>query len=333
MTANNESRIAITLGDPSGIGPEIVAMTLAAQPAMCGRVMVFGDRAALSRGAACAGVKLPDIDVCDPALLSVATIDSEAPLGQPTPAGARAQVSYLRHAIDHIRAGAIDTLCTAPISKTQAEAGGLGYPGHTDFLAHELLADPVAMMFVGPSLKVALATVHIPLSEVAARLTVDRIADVVALVARFLAHQLGVADPRIGVLGLNPHAGESGLLGKDEIEVIAPAIAAARARLGGTAHVVGPLVPDAAFRDARWQGDARPARTDALVALYHDQGLIPVKLIDFEHAVNLTLGLPIVRTSPDHGVAYDIAGHGTARPQSFMAALSLAATLSRAEAT
>jgi 4-hydroxythreonine-4-phosphate dehydrogenase len=174
------------------------------------------------------------------------------------------------------------------------------------------------MMFAGPKLKVVLATVHVALADVPARLSVDAIADAVGLGAEALVRDFGVAAPRVGVVGLNPHAGEGGLFGREELDVIGPAIA--RCRDAGV-DARGPLVPDAAFRAAVG------GSCDVLVAMYHDQALIPVKLIDFEQAVNVTLGLPIVRTSPDHGVAYDIAGQGVARPHSFTAALRLAADM------
>jgi 4-hydroxythreonine-4-phosphate dehydrogenase len=175
----------------------------------------------------------------------------------------------------------------------------------------------VAMFFVGPKLKVALATVHRPLAEVVSDLSTERVRTVIELVARSMVRDLGVMAPRIGVGGLNPHAGEDGLLGHEDADIIAPALEAPLP----PAMLLGPLVPDAAFRDAVH------GRYDALVAMYHDQGLIPVKLIDFEDSVNVTLGLPIVRTSPDHGTALDIAGQGKARADSLIAAIRLAAVM------
>jgi 4-hydroxythreonine-4-phosphate dehydrogenase len=175
------------------------------------------------------------------------------------------------------------------------------------------------MFFVGPKLKIALATVHRPLVEVVLELSTERIRRVVELVAASLATDFGIARPRVGVVGLNPHAGEDGLLGDEDAEIIAPALEDSCE----PAVLAGPLVPDAAFRDHLH------GRYDALVAMYHDQGLIPVKLIDFEESVNVTLGLPIVRTSPDHGTAYDIAGKGVARPASMQAALALAFEMMR----
>jgi 4-hydroxythreonine-4-phosphate dehydrogenase len=306
--------IGITLGDPAGIGPEVVAAAIAAAPpALRGELRVFGDPACLARGAAAMGVT---VDVpCD-------GVACAAVPGQPDLASGAAQVAWLEAAIAAARDGLVDGLVTAPISKTWAQRAGLAFPGHTELLAARFGVDEVAMTFVGPRLTVALATVHIPLSAVAGALTAARIVAVGRLLASALVDELGATAPvRLGVVGLNPHAGEHGLLGDDEAKVIAPAIATLAAALGPTVQVTGPLVPDAAFRDAV------EGRYHGLVAMYHDQALIPVKVIDFEHAVNVTLGLPIVRTSPDHGTAYDLAGTGRARWASTAAALTLAARM------
>jgi 4-hydroxythreonine-4-phosphate dehydrogenase len=303
--------LAVTLGDPAGVGPEVVAGALAALPAvLLRRIRVVGDPEVLVRAARAMAVTPPEVACAG------APAGDVVP-GRPGDAAGAAQVAWLEDAIAAARRGDVAGLVTAPISKTWARRAGLGFPGHTELLAARFGAADVAMMFAGPRLRVALATVHVPLAEVAARLDPARIAAVVRLLADALRRDLGIAAPRIGVVGLNPHAGEGGLLGRDELDVIAPAIAAARAA-DPDVVVDGPLVPDAAFRDAvsgRWDG---------LVAMYHDQALIPVKLIDFEESVNVTLGLPVVRTSPDHGTAYDLAGTGRARATSFAAALRLA---------
>jgi 4-hydroxythreonine-4-phosphate dehydrogenase len=285
-------KIGVTLGDPAGIGPEIVARALAAAPrSVRERCVIYGDAAG-------------------------------ATPGRPTPEGAAATIASLEAAVAAARAGDIAALVTAPISKAQVKAAGFAFPGHTEFLADRLGAAEHAMMFVGPTLRVVLATIHLPLGEVARRLGPADVARAVFLGGQALVRSFDVPAPRIGVLGLNPHAGEGGLFGDEEARVVTPGIAAGRDRLaaaGITAKIDGPLVPDAAYR----------APYDLFVALYHDQGLIPVKLVDFDLAVNVTLGLPIVRTSPDHGVAYDIAGTGRARPESFAAALGLAARMIR----
>lgn len=312
------TRVGITLGDPAGIGPEIVAATLAATPeAWRGHLVVYGDREPLERGARAIGVALPrEVRVVGDGLG-----DGVEP-GRPSERGGAAQVGYLEAAVAAARRGELAAIATAPISKTWARRAGFSFPGHTEMLASRLGVADVVMLFAGPRLKVALATVHVPLAEVARTLTTAGLRTTLAIVARALTSDFGIAEPRIGVVGLNPHAGEGGLIGTEDRDVIAPALGAlAPARLSG------PLVPDAAFRDLAL------GRHDALVAMYHDQGLIPVKLIDFDEAVNVTLGLPIVRTSPDHGTAYDIAGTGRARPVSMQRALALAVELAGRRAT
>jgi 4-hydroxythreonine-4-phosphate dehydrogenase len=309
------ARLGITLGDPTGIGPEIVAATLAhASPEQRARLVVFGDRAPLERAARTLGSSVPaDLDV-----RGRGDGDAAEP-GHPDERAGAAQVGYLEAAVAAARAGELAGIVTAPISKTWARRGGFAFLGHTEMLAERLGARDVAMFFVGPKLKIALATVHRPLVEVVLELSTERIRRVVELVAASLATDFGIARPRVGVVGLNPHAGEDGLLGDEDAEIIAPALEDSCE----PAVLAGPLVPDAAFRDHLH------GRYDALVAMYHDQGLIPVKLIDFEESVNVTLGLPIVRTSPDHGTAYDIAGKGVARPASMQAALALAFEMMR----
>jgi 4-hydroxythreonine-4-phosphate dehydrogenase len=303
------TRVGITLGDPAGIGPEIVAAALHAAPREWReRIVVYGDRAPLERGARAMGVTVPDVT-----LVGSGEGDRAIP-GTPDRVSGAAQVAYLEAAVSAASRGELAAIVTAPISKTWARRAGFEFLGHTEMLAARLGASDVAMFFVGPKLKVALATVHRPLSEVVTDLSTERVRTVVELVATSMVRDLGVTAPRIGVVGLNPHAGEDGLLGDEDAEIIAPAIAEPLP----PATLLGPLVPDAAFRDAVH------GRYDALVAMYHDQGLIPVKLVDFDESVNVTLGLPIVRTSPDHGTAYDIAGKGIARSVSMQRALALA---------
>jgi 4-hydroxythreonine-4-phosphate dehydrogenase len=304
------ARIGITLGDPSGIGPEIVARTIAAaQRAVVERLVVFCDRPILERGFASTVGAIPrELEIVDRGMLSA----DRACLGEPSQAGAAAQVAYLEAAVHAAQGGAIAGLVTAPISKSQARRAGFPFPGHTELLAERLGRGEVAMMFAGPTLRVALATVHVPLAEVGQHLTSARIASVIRLGVDSLRRDFAVANPRVGVLGLNPHAGENGLFGREEIDIITPAIEQARRELD--CDIAGPLIPDAAYRGG----------LDLYVAMYHDQALIPAKLVDFERSVNVTLGLSIVRTSPDHGVAYDLAGTGRARHGSFAAALALA---------
>src|SRR5690606_38057516 len=223
-------RIGITLGDPAGIGPEIVALALAAAPpAQRARVVVFGDRALLERGAAHAGVELPgDVEIADCGQAPAAELIQP---GQPSALAGAAQVAYLEAALAAAGRGEIAGLVTAPISKSTARAADFGFTGHTDFLASRLGADRVAMMFAGPRLKVVLATTHIGLMEVGAALTVDRIANATLMGVEALRRDFGVASPRVGVLGLNPHAGEGGIFGGEEAAVIQPAIELCRRRL------------------------------------------------------------------------------------------------------
>ncbi|MEK6609167.1 MAG: 4-hydroxythreonine-4-phosphate dehydrogenase PdxA [Myxococcota bacterium] len=281
-------RIGVTLGDPCGIGPELVAHALAQPPAGVA-MRVFGDATGFSPG-------------------------------RPDDRSARAQVAWLEAAAEAARRGEIDALVTAPISKVWARRAGFTFPGHTEFLAARLGAAEHAMMMASPRLRVVLATTHLPLAEVPRRLGRAEIERAIRLAAYALRDDFGIARPTIGVCGLNPHAGEDGWLGREEIDIVAPAIEAARAALRGVsdAQIVGPLAADSAF------APVHEPRLDAIVALYHDQGLIPVKALDFDRAVNVTLGLPIPRTSPDHGVAYALAGTGRARPASFLAALEMA---------
>lgn len=309
--------LGITLGDPTGIGPEIVVGALAAMPeSWRGRCTVYGDRGPLERAARVLGHALPDVRI-------VGTGEGEhATPGAPDERSGAAQVSYLEAAVAAARRGEHAALITAPISKLWARRGGFPFLGHTEMLAQRLGARDVAMFFVGPKLKIALATVHRPLVEVVQELSTERIRTVVELLAGALVRDFAIAAPRIGVVGLNPHAGEDGLLGDEDEDIIKPALSAPC----GSAKLFGPLVPDAAFRDQLH------GKYDAVVAMYHDQGLIPIKLIDFEESVNVTLGLPIVRTSPDHGTAYDIAGKGVARSASMQRAVALAIEMLRSRA-
>jgi 4-hydroxythreonine-4-phosphate dehydrogenase len=316
------ARIAISLGDPAGIGPEIVARALAARPDL--DLLVYGDEGVLARAASAAGAAAPD----RARVRSVTKLgQDEIVVGTPSDAAGRAQLAYLGAATDAALAGDVAALVTAPISKQWIARAGFEFPGHTEYLAARAGAPEFAMMLAGPSLRVTVATTHVALKDVPRLLTADGIASSIWLTAEALARRFGVARPRVAVAGLNPHAGEAGRFGDEEERLVVPAIARARARIaaaGLTVDVSGPHVPDAVFRQAARGG------FDAVVALYHDQGLIPLKLLHFDEGVNVTLGLPFVRTSPDHGTAYDIAGTGQARPQSFLAALDLAAAMSRA---
>jgi 4-hydroxythreonine-4-phosphate dehydrogenase len=285
-------RIGITVGDPSGIGPEIAL-----------------------KAAAHADVRA----VCEPVLFGPSSPEELRAFrpGQLSAPAGRAAYDAVLEAVAAAQAGRIDGLATAPINKEAFAAAGVPWRGHTELLAHLTGATRVAMMFYAEALRVVLATVHIPLAEVPRALTRERLEDVVMLTARELP-RFGHPHPRIAVAGLNPHAGEHGLIGHEDDAVLRPAVDACRGR--GLA-VSGPFPADTVFLRAM-RGEF-----DAVVACYHDQGLIPVKLAAFGRAVNVTLGLPIIRTSVDHGTAFDIAGRGIADPASLVEAVRLAARL------
>jgi len=284
-------RIAITVGDPSGIGPEV-----AAQAAADLRV-----RAA-----------------CEPVLFAPPEGSRFTPGVLSAEAG-RAAYDVIVRAVDAAKEDEVQAIATAPINKEAFRLAGLEWSGHTDLLAHLTGAPHVAMMFHSDALRVVLATVHIALADVPKALTQTVMERTIALTARELP-RFDKIVPRIAVAGLNPHAGEHGLFGREELDVIAPAIEACRAR---GVDVSGPFPADTVFVRAQ-RGEF-----DVVVACYHDQGLIPVKLLAFGQAVNVTLGLPIIRTSVDHGTAFDIAGKGIADPESMITAVLLAARMAR----
>lgn len=292
FAVTRKPRIALTVGDPAGIGPEI-ALRASQDPAV--------------------------IAICEPVLYGPSTAEELAPFtrGRLSAAAGRAAYDAVLRAVNDVLDGRVDAIATAPINKAGFGAAGLPWKGHTDLLAHLTGAARGVMMFQSDRLRVVLATVHIPLSEVPAAITMELIEDVVDLTARELP-RFGVARPRIAVAGLNPHAGENGLLGAEDDAVLRPAVNACAAR--GVA-VSGPFPADTIFVRAL-RGEF-----DAVVACYHDQGLIPIKMAAFGKAVNVTLGLPIIRTSVDHGTAYDIAGTGAADPSSMIEAVTLAAKL------
>jgi 4-hydroxythreonine-4-phosphate dehydrogenase len=284
-------RVAITVGDPAGIGPEI-----AARAAIDPRVLA----------------------ACDPLIYGPPDHVSVRP-GVVSAESGRAAYDTIVRAVEDVRRGAADAIATAPINKEAWRLAGLPWNGHTDLLAHLTGAGAVAMMFYSDRLRVVLATIHIPLADVSRALTRESLESTIALSAKELP-RFGYVTPRIALAGLNPHAGEHGLFGREEELVMAPAVAACRAR---GIDVSGPYPADTLFVRAD-RGEF-----DAVIACYHDQGLIPVKLLAFGHAVNVTLGLPIVRTSVDHGTAFDIAGKGVADPESLIAAVLLAARLAK----
>ncbi|MDC0711242.1 4-hydroxythreonine-4-phosphate dehydrogenase PdxA [Stigmatella sp. ncwal1] len=319
--------MGISLGDVSGIGPEVTAAALALPRVRRALVpVVFGDGPTLERFALFGRYARATPETLSrdtgPTLCVVTTLaEKDRVPGKPTREGGRAQYAYVTAAIEAARAGQVDALCTAPVSKEQISRAGIPFMGHTEVLA-EAFGVEVLMLMDGPRVRVALATNHVPLSALPKLLTVERLTAQLKLLSRSLAPVVG-HRPRIAVLGLNPHAGEGGLLGREEVEILTPAIRQARA---ARVDAHGPLPADGLFA----RPDAIPY--DAVLAMYHDQGLIPAKALDFERTVNVTLGLPVPRTSPDHGTAYDIAGKGQASRVPMVEALLKAAQLARPRA-
>ncbi|WP_046717342.1 4-hydroxythreonine-4-phosphate dehydrogenase PdxA [Myxococcus fulvus] len=316
--------VGISLGDVSGIGPEVTAGALA-RPAVRRALIpvVFGDGPTLERFPLFrryARVELAALGrVESPTVVEVTRLnEAERVPGKPSRVGGRAQFAFITRAIEAMREGHVDALCTAPVSKEQISRAGIPFMGHTEVLAEAFGAD-VLMMMDGPRVRIALATNHVPLSSLSTLLTVERLVAQLKLLSRSLEPVVG-HKPRIAVLGLNPHAGEGGLLGREEVEVIGPAIRRARA---AKVDAHGPIPADGLFA----RPDDIAGRYDAVLAMYHDQGLIPAKALDFERTVNVTLGLPVPRTSPDHGTAYAIAGKGEASCVPMVEALLKAAQL------
>ncbi|MBC23531.1 MAG: 4-hydroxythreonine-4-phosphate dehydrogenase PdxA [Phycisphaerae bacterium] len=329
-------RIGLTMGDPLGVGPEIVVKALS-DPALrrLARFQIYGLNEAMTYAADTCGIDTfwYRIDAKSerrnqPIAPGVVVIDMDCgdETGRMTPKATRwsgmASKTFVETAISDAMADAgdprkIDALVTAPICKEAWSLAGFKWPGHTELLTNRTRSKRSAMMFVSPRLKVALATTHIPLMDIRNELTIGRVYDPIDL-GNQLCRRLGIERPRIAVTGLNPHAGESGLIGDEDVRIIAPAIEVAREH---GIDASGPHPADTVFIKAASN------EYDLVVAMYHDQGLIPVKLLGWDKAVNVTVGLPFVRTSPDHGTAFDIAGQGRASESSMKAAIELAIDL------
>lgn len=314
--------VGISLGDVSGIGPEVTAAALALPRVRRALVpVVFGDGPTLERFALFDKYARTTPEALErperPTVCVVTALgEKDRQPGRPTRRGGQAQYAFIQAAIAAARAGRVDALCTAPVSKEGISRAGIPFMGHTEVLA-EAFGREVLMLMDGPRVRVALATNHVPLAEVPRRLTVEGLVAQLRLLSTSLAPVVGHA-PRIGVLSFNPHAGEGGLLGREEVDIITPALQRAR-RLRLDVH--GPLAADGLF--AR----VKDFPYDVVLAMYHDQGLIPAKALDFERTVNVTLGLPVPRTSPDHGTAYDLAGKGRASSVPMVEALLKAVQL------
>ena len=314
--------LAVSLGDPAGIGAEVIAKAweqrhVEALPLF----FAVGDAAALERvwDGPVAVIDEPGQAgaAFDRALPVIRVADSTVPPGGLDLVGARNALDALELAVGLARSGAASGLVTGPVSKTRLYAVGFRHPGQTEFVAERcgVAAELVAMMLAGPTLRVIPVTTHIPLKDVPAELTEEAIVAKGRAAARGLQRQFGIDRPRLAVAGLNPHAGEDGMLGREEIEIIGPAIG--RLREDGL-DVTGPHPPDIMFQPRRRRD------YDAALCMYHDQALIPLKTLHFDEGINVTLGLPIVRTSPDHGTAFDIAGRGVADPGAMVAAIRTA---------
>lgn len=330
---NRQGLIAITMGCPVGVGPEIILRFLATSNLPeAFHPVVIGDIGVLKRCAKELQIDLEitawqhgneadaaKVNVFEPASSKGYALDSwNLQWGMPDRGTGQASAAYIEDAVQLIGEGMLDGMVTCPISKHAIHLAGYTFPGHTEMLASLCGAENFGMMMAGSRLKVSLVTIHTPLAGVAGMLTEAEIKRIINLTGETLVRDFGLAKPRIGVAGFNPHAGESGLFGEEEEKIIGPAV---RDSLSGKWELAGPLPPDTVFKMAF------DSRYDAVVAMYHDQGLIPFKLVHFEDGVNLTMGLPIVRTSVDHGTAYDIAGKGLASPSSLAAAFEMAAAI------
>jgi 4-hydroxythreonine-4-phosphate dehydrogenase len=311
-------RIGITMGDPKGIGPEIVAKAMRTiAPEIRSRLRIYGDRTALDAAANMTGVAF------DPKQLAV-TSSIAVPIGGASdPDAARAALAALDAAIADVQGGVTGALVTAPVNKKRIQMIDPSFIGHTERLARKAGAKDIVMMFACPPgtpqmLRISLVTSHVSLKDVSARVTKQRIVTTIRLTNEALIRYFGRPTPRIAVLGLNPHVGEGGFLGSEEMETITPAIEKAR-KDGITC--LGPLLPDVAF--------SAGVDFDGVVAMYHDQGLTPIKLVCPKRSVNITLGLPFIRTSPGHGTAEDIAWRGTASEEGMVAAIEMADYLLR----
>ncbi|MEW5684335.1 MAG: 4-hydroxythreonine-4-phosphate dehydrogenase PdxA [Pseudomonadota bacterium] len=326
--------LALTLGDPAGVGPEIVVKAWRALKDRGPAFFVVGDaRSLASAPTSSAGIiraiaTPAEAEAAFSEAIPVLDLPLRAPVvaGQPSPASAGAIIQWIETAVGLALSRTVAGVVTAPIAKAPLYEAGFKFPGHTEFLGELTAAarydgarGPIMMLTAG-DLRATLVTVHEPLAKVAGKLTIEAIVNAGLVTAQALRRDFGIPSPRVAVAGLNPHAGESGSIGREEVEIVAPAI---RALVDLGVDARGPYPADTMFHD-----EAR-SRYDGAVCLYHDQALIPVKMIDFWGGVNVTLGLPIVRTSPDHGTAFDIADRGIAREDSLVAAIRLADEIAR----
>jgi 4-hydroxythreonine-4-phosphate dehydrogenase len=311
-------RVVLTCGEPAGIGPEIAAKAVG-----CGVDFFWiGDPRHLPHSTAWQAIASPDENVPDGVLpVLVHSFPSLAVPGVPDPSHAKGVIDVIALAVALVQDGQAVAVCTAPINKKALKDGaGFAFPGHTEYLSHLAGDVPVVMMLACPALRVVPATIHIPIADVPKALTAAGLEQVIRLTHAGLQRDFGIAAPRIAVAGLNPHAGEGGAMGDEELAMIAPLLARMR---GAGFDLRGPLPADTMFHAGARAG------YDVAICMYHDQALIPIKTLDFAGGVNITLGLPFVRTSPDHGTAFDIAGRGVADATSLIAALRMAWDMAR----
>lgn len=331
--------IGITIGDPSGIGPEVVLKALAKPNVRkLAKFLIIGDSFVLRRLNTQMSTDL-SVAICDKKQMSTdRDLRSSVPniqlldlhnvpehnfnFGKISPVYGKASIEYINEAIKLIRKNKIDALVTAPVSKEAINLTGISFSGHTEYLADSFKVKKFAMMLIGGKLKVVLITRHLPLKKVSNNLNPQSIVETITLTYCALKKYFNINRPRIGVCGLNPHSGEKGLLGEEEIKIIKPAILKLKKRKTSI-DLEGPLPADVIFYKAR------KGEYDCVIAMYHDQGLIPLKMTAFDRGVNLTLGLPFIRTSPLHGTGFNIAGKRLARPQSMIEAIRLACNLAR----
>ncbi len=333
---------AVTIGEPAGIGPDVILLSWLhsskiAENRECDPYYVIGDAYLLKKRARLMGLAVPVV-VATPGNAkeifqnALPVVPLDAPFfcgpGAPSRQDSAGIVESINQAVTHVRSGAAQAVVTAPINKKSLYDAGFSHSGHTEYLAELASSWPSqsaattrpVMMLTGPLLRAVPVTIHIPLKEVANVLNTDDIVEVSTIAARDLISRFGISKPRLAISGLNPHAGEEGTMGKEDGTIIAPAVAALKA---AGIDAIGPLPADTMFHDR-----AR-ATYDVAICMYHDQALIPAKALDFDRTVNVTLGLPFIRTSPDHGTAFDIAGTGKANPTSMISALKLAGELAR----
>ncbi len=318
--------IAITMGDPAGIGPEIICKAFLGDIRKALRPIVIGDSGVMEKTISTLRfplklkpIKRPEESLPKKGVIEVVDLKNVSSFvsGKPSAISGKAVFEYIKKAVSLAMKGEIDAIVTAPVNKETLRMAGLSYPGHTELLAELTGTKDFGMMLIGGPLKVILVTTHVALKDVPSMIKKDRVLKTITLAHKAML-DLNIKNPRIAVAGLNPHAGEGGNFGKEEKKEIIPAIEKARKR---GINAIGPVSPDTLFHKA-YKGDY-----DTVVSMYHDQGLIPLKMLSFGKAVNVTVGLPIIRTSVDHGTAYDIAGKGIADPSSLIGALKLAVKL------